>query len=65
MNCWREEIVGLDLDETAVGGTFGEEGDFAVWGGVGVPAEDGGVECLNAGKVGAGDFGPGDHLVGC
>jgi len=62
----REEVLGLDLDEAAVGCAFGKQGDFGVGGGrgVGIPAENCGIEGLGACEVGDGDFGPGDHLVG-
>jgi len=36
----REQVLGLKLDETAVGGTLGEERDLGVRRGVDVPAED-------------------------
>jgi len=59
----REQVLGLKLDETAVGGTLGEERDLGVRRGVDVPAEDGGVEVLDALEVGAGNLGPGDRLL--
>ena len=67
MDAGREEVVGVELDETAVGSAFGEHGEVlaAAEAGGDVPAEDGGVEGLDALEVGAGDFGPGDHLMNC
>jgi len=63
----REEVLRGELDETAVGSAFAEHGEVLVAAGAGgdVPAEDGGIEGLDALEVGAGDFGPGDHLMGC
>lgn len=61
----REEVLGLNLDETAVGDTLGEERDIGVGRGIDVPAEDGRVEGLDALEVGAGNLGPGDRLVEC
>lgn len=59
----REQVLGLKLDETAVGGTLGEERDLGVRRGIDVPAEDGRVEVLDALEVGAGNLGPGDRLL--
>lgn len=61
----REEVVGSQLDETAVRGTLGEHRAAGFFGDIGVdlPAKDGGVEGLDACEVGAGDFSPSDHLV--
>lgn len=65
MDSRGEEVFGLKLDETAVGATLAEERYLGVWGGIDGPAEDGGVESLDALEVGAGDFDPSDHLVRC
>ncbi len=61
----REQVLGLKLDETAVGGTLSEERDLGIGRGIDVPAEGGRVEVLNALEVGAGNFGPGDRLREC
>jgi hypothetical protein len=61
----REEVVGLQLDETAVHRAFREHGGCGLEGGevADLPAEDSGVESFDALEVGARDFSPGDHLV--
>jgi hypothetical protein len=61
----REEVLRGQLDETSVGALLVEEGDVRVSCGVGGPAEDGGVEGLDALKVEAGDLVPDDYLMVC
>lgn len=65
MNGGREEVLRGQLDETSVGALLVEEGDVGVACRVGSPAEDSGVEGLNAFEVEAGDFVPDDCLVVC
>ena len=65
MNGGREEVLGEKLDETAVGFGLVEDHDLGVWGRVVGPAEDGGVEGLDAVEVKARNFDPRDALRDC